>query len=79
MSDLYILGGILLFMGLAIWYISNLKVSKEKFKNLKKATKIQENVNEAVAEKELEHKKDLSAASDFERACRMWNDKPPKT
>ncbi len=79
MSNLYILGGILVFIGLAIWYVSNLRVSKERFKSLKKANKIQENVDEAVAEKEKQHKKDIAAASDFDRARRMWDDKPPET
>ena len=79
MSDLYILLGILIFIGLAAWKISNWRISEKELERARKAGKIEGKIDEAVAEKELEHKKDLSAASDFERARRMWDDKPPKT
>ena len=78
MSSLWALLGIIILLGIGIKFLLNMKVSQKELAQFRKANSIKEKVDEAVAEKELEHKKDLSAASDFERATRMWNDKPPK-
>ena len=78
MSSLWALLGIIILLGIGIKLLLNMKVSQKELAQFRKANSIKEKVNEAVTEKELEHKKNLSAASDFERATRMWNDKPPK-
>ncbi|KKN41209.1 hypothetical protein LCGC14_0725600 [marine sediment metagenome] len=78
MSGIYLIIGFIVFLVLVIWKVSSWRMSSKKVDKLVQANKIKERVDEAVTKKELEHKKNLSAASDFERATRMWNDKPPK-
>lgn len=79
MSGLWALLGIIILLGIGVRILLNMRVSEEDLKRVRKANRIQEDIDEAVAAKELEHRKELSAVSDFDRAAGMWDDRTPKT
>jgi len=64
---------IILLLGVGVWLLKA-GVTKEELARARKSAQVKNEVSDAVREKELQHKKDLSAASDFQRAARMWDD-----
>ena len=74
MSSVYGWIGFVLLLVFIVWKVSSWRMADAKVDRLVKANKVKKKIAKAVIKKEKQHEKDMSDASNFERARRMWDD-----